>query len=94
MNVLNEDELDPWGRGLFVEQRQQSDLHLLAGILTELVRFVSVGVEETGHFSADIRSTDLYLWRLSSEISSVEREDTVVMTPGEIEIPRRGTIVS
>ena len=78
MNVLNEDELDPWGRGLFVEQRQQSDLHLLAGILTELVEFVSVGVEE----------------RLFSEISSVEREDTVVMTPGEIEKPRRCTIVS
>ena len=78
MNVLNEGELDPGGRGLFVEQRQQSDLHLLAGILTELVGFVSVGVEE----------------RLSSEISSVEREDTVVMTPGEIEKPRRCTIVS
>ena len=79
MNVLNEGELDPWGRGLFVEQRQQSDLHLLAGILTELVRFVSVGVEETGHFSADIRSTDLYLWRLSSELSSVERERIMLL---------------
>ena len=88
MNVLNEGELDPGlgggGKERFVEQRQQADLHLLAGILTELVGFVSVGVEETGHFPADVGPTDLYLWRLFSEISSVEREDTGVVTPGEI----------
>ena len=79
VNVLNEGELDPGGRGLFVEQRQQSDFHLLAWILTELVGFVSVGEEETGHFPADLRSTDRYLWRLSSKTVCQYRERILVL---------------
>lgn len=71
LDFLNKSELYS-GFARSVEQRQDSHFHLFARIFTGLIGFISVIVEERGHFSADIRSTDLYLGGVFSEIVSLQ----------------------